>query len=136
MAHRSTRIRMIAALAVLALLTVGLGALAWASDVDDDGPEIESVTGTTTSVVVQFDEAIDASRVSPGDFAFEHFGQNSEAPHIHRPTSVSVSSDGATVTLNGLRPLHPDVSLPLVVAYVQDLSGNVSRPEESFTPSG
>jgi len=137
MASPKNRARVIAAVAVLGLGTTGMAAIAWASDTDDDGPDIESVTGDLNQVVVTFDEPIQTS-ATVGDFAFEHFGQksvNPAGPHIHRPTTISFSADRTQVTLGGMfRPLHEEVSLPLVAAYVRDDANNVSRPEESFTP--
>jgi hypothetical protein len=132
MAARTTRARIVAAVATLGLIMAGLTALAWGSDVDDDGPEIDGVQFVNLStVIVTFDEAIRPP--SAGDFAFEHFGQDSDAPHIHRPTGVTMLDDH-TVQLDGVRPLHPGVTLPLVAAYVADLNGNVSAPQESFAP--
>jgi hypothetical protein len=132
MAARSTRVRIVAAAATLGLLLAGLTAFAWGSDVDDDGPQIDGVQFVDLrTVIVTFDEAVQAP--SAGDFAFEHFGQDSDAPHIHRPAGVTMLDDH-TVRLDSVRPLHPGVTLPLVAAYVTDLNGNVSAPKDSFAP--
>jgi hypothetical protein len=132
MAARSTRVRIVAAAATLGLVLAGLTALAWGSDVDDDGPQIESVSGTMTSVIVSFDEAIQPP--TAGDFAFEHFGQGALNPHIHRPAGVEIV-DERTVRLENIsNALHDGVTLPLVAAYVKDRQGNTSRPEQSFKP--
>lgn len=100
---------------------------------DTEAPRVESVTVVdATTVKVTFNEAVaeHTTDVSMRHFYVDH--SNADTPHTHEVSAVVLSSDKKTATLTLARALHPDLSMPLHIVNVADLSGNLLSDKETI----
>lgn len=100
---------------------------------DTEAPRVESVTVVNaTTVKVTFNEAVaeHTTDVSMRHFYVDH--PNADTPHTHEVSTVALSSDKKTATLTLARALHPDLSMPLHIVKVADLSGNLLSDKETI----
>ncbi len=100
---------------------------------DTETPRVESVTVVmATTVKVTFNEAVaeHTTDVSMRHFYVDH--PNADTPHTHEVSAVALSSDKKTATLALARALHPDLSMPLHIVKVADLSGNLLSDKETI----
>ncbi len=100
---------------------------------DTEAPRVESVTVVeATTVKVTFNEAVadHTTDVSMRHFYVDH--PNADTPHTHEVSAVALSSDKKTAILTLARALHPEVSMPLYIVNVADLSGNLLSDKETI----
>jgi hypothetical protein len=114
--------------------TVSLASTAFAHDssIDKEAPRIVSVNVlNATTVQVAFNEAVanNTTTISERHFYVDH--SNADTPHTHEVSAVKLSTDKKTVTLTFSRALHPDMSMPLYINKVADLSGNLLSDKET-----
>lgn len=115
--------------------TVSSASAVFAHDagIDTEAPRIISVNViNATTVKVTFNEPVsnNTTNITERHFYVDH--SNADTPHTHEMSAVYLSSDKKTATLTLARALHPDMSMPLIINNVSDLSGNLLFDKETI----
>lgn len=103
------------------------------SNIDTEDPRIVSVNVINeTTIKVTFNESVanNTTNITERHFYVDH--SNADVPHTHELSAVALSNDKKTATLTLARALHPDMSMPLIINNVADLSGNLLSDKETI----